>query len=179
MKYVGEEECIQADGDWTLVTNKTQIMTPRIGHTCAAFGNSIYLFGGYEVDAMSNDLYCLDFVISEWRKISPNSGSSPSHRTGMQAVAFEQEILFFGGCSKYLKQYHNDCYLFNPMSLEWKPINTRNVPSPRIDFGLCGLSKKRCILFGGLDGFMSYSDTHILDLSSRDHNTKLPSLGQR
>lgn len=164
MKYANENELMQDDGDWRLATHKQSVMTPRIGHTCVAFGKSIYLFGGYEVDAMSNDLYCLDYETSEWRKITTSSGAIPSQRTGMQAVAFEQELFFFGGCSKYLKQYHNDCYLYNPVTLDWKVFHCKNVPNPRIDFGLCGLSNRRCLLFGGLDGFMSYSDTHVLDL---------------
>jgi len=93
-------------------------------------------------------------------------GDVPSKRSGMQGVAFEQELFFFGGCSKYLKDYHNESYLYDPVSLTWKLLKCKLSPPPRIDFGLSSLQHKRCLLFGGLESYVSYSDTHIFDLSS-------------
>lgn len=84
----------------------------------------------------------------------------------MQGVAFEQELFFFGGCSKYLKDYHNESYLYDPVSLTWKLLKCKLSPPPRIDFGLSSLQRKRCLLFGGLESYVSYSDTYIFDLSS-------------
>lgn len=81
----------------------------------------------------------------------------------MQMVAIGDELFFFGGCSQYLKSYHNECYVFEPLKMSWKSLKTLRNPLPRIDFGLTVVSGRRCVLFGGLDGYLSFSDTHIFD----------------
>jgi hypothetical protein len=134
-----------------------------------SFGSSIYLFGGYENDSMSKELLVLEGGLGEsasWRKVRGCVGNGPSERTGMQGVALEGELLFFGGCSKYLREYHNETYLFDPIETRWTLVPCEASPSPRIDFSMSSLSKQRCLIFGGLETFLSYSDTHLFDLGT-------------
>lgn len=123
----------------------------------------------------------LDIVLSShlgthnWKKVKNYSGEAPSKRSGMQMAAIDDELFFFGGCSQYLKSYHNDCFVFHPLKMTWRLLNTTRNPSPRIDFGLAVVSGRRCVLFGGLDGFVSFSDTHIFERGIAQ-STRYPTL---
>lgn len=103
---------------------------------------------------------------SKWKRVDNCTGDVPTKRSGMQGIAFDQEILFFGGCSKYMKDYHNETYLFNPISLNWRTVRCKYSPPPRIDFSLSNISNRRCLMFGGLESYLSYSDTYIFDMST-------------
>jgi len=68
----------------------------RYGHTVAAYGNKIYLFGGRNDEAPCNVLFEFDTATYEWRRPRV-TGIVPPERDGHSACVIDDHMFVFGG----------------------------------------------------------------------------------
>lgn len=54
--------------------------SPRDRHVAVAFGNSIYVHGGFDGTSRQNDFWAFDFSTMTWRQVLALQGSPPSAR---------------------------------------------------------------------------------------------------
>ncbi|MEW5318732.1 MAG: hypothetical protein WDW38_009927 [Sanguina aurantia] len=75
---------------------------PRVAHTAAAVGTSIYIFGGrtgMEMgDGAMDDLWVFDTVTDAWSQVLGATGDLPAKRSFHTMVALGQKLYVFGGC---------------------------------------------------------------------------------
>ena len=83
---------------------------------CAAIGNTIYTYGGWDGYSFYNTFYKLDLTAMEWSEVTPsNPSNGPSRKMGCGAATYGDNILaLFGGhtsknvCTNELHIYKRD-----------------------------------------------------------------------
>ena len=71
----------------------------RTGHTMAAVGSDIFVFGGSTGSAGSNELFRFSTTTLQWEQLDGSrvSGSPPSERQSHAMVAVGSDLYIFGG----------------------------------------------------------------------------------
>ena len=85
---------------WTLQSTTGPPPPGGYGGGCAAIGNHLYCFGGYDGSSFFNDLYELDLQSFRWRKLLPRNTplEFPVCKSGCGVVAVdERNLACFGG----------------------------------------------------------------------------------
>ena len=141
--------------------------TPRDAHIAVAYGDSMYVFGGYDSKRYLNDFHRYHFESSTWSPV-PFTGSAPSPRGGHSAVVFENRAVLFGGCNGW--NYFNDCFVFDFGTEEWSPMRVSGAPPSARSAPARIIHEKEgaMYVFGGYDGTRSLNDLHRLDLRTSE-----------
>ena len=84
-----------------------------------------------------------DIPSLSWSRV-PTAGIPPMAVMGYSCASINNEIFFFGGCCKPLDCYHNNTFVLNTASKEWRRVfyaNEEIVPMKKI--GHCMMSFSR------------------------------------
>ncbi|XP_072969231.1 thiohydroximate-O-sulfate sulfur/sulfate-lyase (nitrile-forming) NSP5 [Typha angustifolia] len=105
------------DHTWSVLDVIGDIPPPRVGVTMSAIGNTIYVFGGRDVEHKElNELYSFDCSTNEWTLLS--SGEvGPPHRSYHSMTADEKQVYVFGGCGNSGRL--NDLWAYDVSDGEW------------------------------------------------------------
>ncbi|KAL8056978.1 hypothetical protein ABFX02_04G153600 [Erythranthe guttata] len=121
--YLSDVYILDADTlVWCKLNTTGQLMPPRGGHTTIAFGNKLFVFGGFsDEQSLYDDVYMLDIETGAWTKILAN-GEGPSGRFSMAGESLDPEmggvLVFIGGCNKNLEALDDIYYLHTGLSRE-------------------------------------------------------------
>jgi len=144
---------------WTEIVPRGAGPSPRSGHTCAALGTKIFVYGGATWDSKarvwkdkSNDIYVFDTVTNTWTRPAV-TGDLPAVSTFAASFTVGTHFWLIGGGSKQSDFVSNSIYLLDTVSMTWKKLVTK---------GLENFQAKDCIsatvagdkvyLFGGFRG---------------------------
>jgi Kelch motif/Galactose oxidase, central domain len=138
--------------------------SPRDRHVMVAFGNSIFIHGGFDGVSRVGDLFCFDFSTMMWREIRALEGRAPSPRHSHSAVVYGSSLFIFGG---YDGSYKNDLHECDLLSSRWGVVPAAGRrPRARYRATLC-VHRSSMVLFGGHDGTRHLQDVHVFDLETR------------
>lgn len=129
----------------------------REGHTAAAVGSLIFVFGGTWVDdddnsTYLNDLFTLDVESTAWAQ-PETSGDPPMQREGHTAsVIGSSRMLIFGGAgldSEERSVNLNDLHVLDIGTMRWsRPLLQGSVPQER-RYHSASVIDQRVLVFGG------------------------------
>eukprot|EP00771_Trimastix_marina_P001538 gnl/Trimastix_PCT/2618.p1 GENE.gnl/Trimastix_PCT/2618~~gnl/Trimastix_PCT/2618.p1 ORF type:complete len:489 (-),score=89.37 gnl/Trimastix_PCT/2618:81-1547(-) len=88
--------------------------SPRYGHACVSFQNSLFMFGGKKGDSM-NDVHILDFRKRRWQQITSPHAPSPRHYHSANLVG--HRVYVFGGWDS--TNMYNDVSVFDLETMTW------------------------------------------------------------
>lgn len=145
-------------------SNSGQPPSPRDRHVAVVYGNSFYVFGGFDGTSRVSDFFGFDFSSMCWREILPLSGTPPSERHSHAVVVHGNSMYVFGG---YDGSYKSDLHQFDFTLCKWSPVQTAG-RRPRARYrATCVVHKNIMLLFGGHDGTRHLSDTQVFDFETR------------
>ncbi|BDA51022.1 Nitrile-specifier protein 5 [Coccomyxa sp. Obi] len=162
--HVYELDC----GAWNPVQCSGDAPCPRVAHTAAAVGDTIYFFGGRSGIEMGegsmNDLYSFDTKAGKWTRLEPK-GALPEPRSFHAMVAIGSKIYVFGGCGKGGRL--NDLHMFDTEAMEWLQMPSSPDIKGRGGAGLVASADGGSLFVVG--GFAGYelNDVHRFDLAQR------------
>jgi len=124
-------------------------------HSCVTYGDSMYIFGGWDNPRATNDLYQFHFETRTW-KLLEVTGDVPAARRSHRAVVHGDSMYVFGG---WTAQPENDMHRYDFLTGTWHKIQ------PKGNFTPCGRSrfsmsstKTALYVYGGYDGKNYLSD---------------------
>lgn len=149
---------------WRLVDNATgSPPTPRDRHTSVVYRNCLYIFGGFDGHARTNDLYQFDIETCHWTQILPSTLEStiPTPRHSHSAVVYNDNMIVYGG---YDGGYRSDLHKYSFSTNTWTRVDpSGRSPRPRYR-ATCVVHRDQCYLHGGHDGTRHLMDTHVYDI---------------
>jgi len=143
-------------------SNPDQWPSARHSHSAVSYGDSMYIFGGYD-GAYKNDLYRFNLESRRWSKVAAK-GRHPQARYRASCVVFEDSMYLFGGHdgSKHL----SDTHMFDFIQNSWSKVDASgHAPLPR-DSHVSVVYQSRMFVFGGSSG-SAMNDFHYLSLKDR------------
>jgi N-acetylneuraminic acid mutarotase len=104
--------------EWRVVPPTGQVPPPRDRHVSVVFGDSFYVFGGFDGVTRVNDFYEYNFVRESWAPVLVGAGSGPppSPRHSHGAVIYGHSMFCFGG---YDGSYRSDFHAFSFATNTW------------------------------------------------------------
>lgn len=142
----------------------------RSKHTCVAYKDGVFVFGGDNGKNMLNDLIRFDCKDKSWSKIRFSSGAPPAPRYHHSAIVYNQSMFIFGGYTGELQSNSNltnkndlfEYKLQNGQWIEWKYSGSK-APVPRSAHGAAVFNDKLWI-YAGYDGNARLNDMWTLSL---------------
>lgn len=114
---------------------------------------TIYLFGGYTDDLVTNEEKFLPFVhsfdlISKW-DVPTVKGNPPKGRSEIKSVIDDStgKVYIFGGADR--TNYFNDMYIFDTVGLSWSVLSLADAPSQRAGYTATLLTNGIILYIGG------------------------------
>uniref|UniRef100_A0A8C1TSM0 Kelch domain-containing protein 1 n=1 Tax=Cyprinus carpio TaxID=7962 RepID=A0A8C1TSM0_CYPCA len=125
----------------------------RSGHTAAADGQFLYVWGGYvsvadhEVFLPNDELWLYDLENGLWRDVC---GTVPPAMSGTCGCIVNEELYIFGGCCDDGQTNEHYSVNLEDERFSWRRVTPRSgsLPSPR-DKLSCWVHEGRIIYFGG------------------------------
>nr|XP_006632452.2 PREDICTED: kelch domain-containing protein 1 isoform X2 [Lepisosteus oculatus] len=164
---------------------------PPMSGTCGcSLNGEMYIFGGYNDNGYTNQLYCVNLRSEEytWKKVSYAEGCQPTPRDKNSCWVYNDRIIYFGGygCKRFSEisdstsftvdevswvgeifwGWNNEVHVFDPQKLTWSEPSTRGVvPAPRAAHACATLHNKGYVCGGRVVNTRT-SDIHCLDLDT-------------
>merc|ERR1719353_1532039 len=122
-----------------------------------------FVFGGYTVGGLSNDLQILALDSLRWEE-AVYSGFGPSPRQGHAAARHGDSLVVVGGCQVSPAECFGDAYSLDTKTLAWTPESSDKVTfSPR-EGHTASFIRGRLVVIGGCELFNScYNDVTVLN----------------
>ena len=156
---------------WTHVAPAGQMApSPRDRMVAVAWKTDMYIFGGFDGSARTNELWKFDTVRLLWSQIVSDP---PSARHSHSAVVKDGRIYVLFG---YDGNYRADVHVFDIIRGAWVLLEARGqIPRPRYRSSAVVFADK-IFIFGGHDGTRHLDDLFCLDLLTNswalvDHTT--------
>ncbi|KAM4017256.1 kelch domain-containing protein 2-like [Anomaloglossus baeobatrachus] len=147
----------------------------RSGHSACLLDRNLYIFAGWDIPYLYNDLYILDLGLMEFSRVEVE-GSSPTPRSWHSAACVSNShFLIHGGYDG--NQALNDTWIFNTVTRTWTTLVHDSLPSsPRAGSSMLSLPGGKddgedrppgeILIFGGGDNNgQFYNDTVRLQIS--------------
>lgn len=142
-----------SQGYWSRIIPRSgsTIPCPRSLHAGAVWGDSLYIFGGYDGQQRCNDLHRYNFQTNCWTLIDV-SVITPSRRDRHSAVVFENFFYVFGGFDG--RSRVNDIHAFDLENNVWHEVDgplygVRILPTPRHSHSAVVYGQSMYIFGGG------------------------------
>ncbi|KAG7366449.1 Kelch motif-containing protein [Nitzschia inconspicua] len=156
-----------AEKRWSPVlpsTNNPGPPSPRDRHVAFAFGNSVYIHGGFDGTSRVADFWGFDLSSMTWREVSVLGGRPPSPRHSHSAIVWRDSFFCWGG---YDGSYKSDLHQYDFTTSQWNLVTTTGRRPKARYRATAVVFRNAMILYGGHDGTRHLSDTHIFDLENR------------
>jgi len=132
-------------------------ISKRCSHGATVFHESMFIFGGLNVDSKNSnclidlhDLYEYNFIRNQFTKLEPH-GKIPPVRSCTVCVTYDSRIFVFGGFGDTLNVFYNDLYEYNIAKNEWKAVQVAgDIPRKRTKHCGC-VWNDSLFVFGGLE----------------------------
>jgi Galactose oxidase, central domain/Kelch motif len=89
-----------AEKRWSPVLPSTNVPgppSPRDRHVAFAFGNSVYIHGGFDGQSRVSDFWGFDLSSMTWREVAVLGGRPPSARHSHSAIVWRDSFFCWGG----------------------------------------------------------------------------------
>jgi N-acetylneuraminic acid mutarotase len=150
---------------------KEDVPEPRLWCASAVVGDSLYLYGGHQVESETNliefvkgDLFQYHLVTKQWTKLEHDMGK----KTELKCVVYDNALWFVGGYNGDM--YTNEIRKYDLGTKTSTLVSTSGNPfSPRS--ALTAVVWKDCMVtFGGWSGVETqwYNDTHKFDFRTKE-----------
>ena len=147
----------------------------RVGHSAAAVGTRIYMYGGAANERIFKDMHVLDVASMSWME-PPTGGISPGPLFGHTAETVGKCVFLFGGAKAvprfgtYAASHgrtfaSNKIHVLDTESMAWSKPNVAGIsPLPRYRHATA-MFGSQMFMFGGFGGGADFFalDTGILD----------------
>lgn len=139
------------EGRWERVRPKSDLISPRCGHSAVSVGDKVLFFGGTSKgwEVLFDDLHAYDRESGEFALIENSSGSSPEPRFVHAACGDEEGKMWIFGGLTYDHKDLGDLHCYSPEENQWRLVETEgDTPCPR--YGARMAYQDGCLfLFGG------------------------------
>lgn len=134
----------------------------RFGHSSVVFGNSMYVFGGWDGRDTLQDFFQLDLGTTSWTKL-PKQKHTPRSRYRHTATLCGEAMFVFGGIDRYRDRFA-DLYEFDFTCRLWSKVNTMAATHPSArTFHSAIAHAGHIYILGGWDG-TGLNDCHKICL---------------
>ena len=141
----------------TVVSKSFRDSIPVIRYAVTAYCNdTIYIFGGFIEDSISNTLYTIKPTIGTITKVD----TPLSHRMEAQMCVYNDELYVFGGRND--NEYPSDCWKFNTLMGTWTQL-AGNVKG-RAGFSM-NIANGKLFVFGGYRKKKFLNSMAVYDIS--------------
>ena len=105
-----------------MIKENTHPPAVRLATDMTLLGNKIYMFGGYNKNAL-NELFIIDPKTAKWKQIQPKN-KKPEHRYGHTICTYKGALIIVGGEQKYNEDIRQreafaDVWQYNPNRNEY------------------------------------------------------------
>lgn len=111
---------------WSLVPSTTAPPLGRFGHSMAAVGDKLVMFGGWDGSTMFNDLWVFDTAAASWVKPAVDGPPpSPRHGHSLLLAPAANRLVVWGGWAESprgLPDYRSDGRALNPDTMTWERL---------------------------------------------------------
>ncbi|XP_041132757.1 kelch domain-containing protein 1 isoform X1 [Polyodon spathula] len=179
-------------GIWETHSMEGDIPPPMSGGCEACLNGVMYIFGGYDDNGYTNQLYCVNLKDKNgkftWTKVTDFKGCPPTPRDKLSCWVYDNRIIYFGGygCKKlnevndsmsfYTDEvswvgemfwgWNNEVHVFNPATETWtQPVTQGTHPAPRAAHAGTTMGNKGYVFGGRVLGTRT-NDIHCLDLDT-------------
>jgi len=148
---------------WVPAVTEGTAPAAREGHSLTVIRRKAFVFGGYTVGGLSNDLQILALDSLRWEEVV-YSGFGPSPRQGHAAARHGDSLVVVGGCQVSPAECFGDAYSLDTKTLAWTSESSDKVTfSPR-EGHTASFIRGRLVVIGGCELFTScYNDVTVLD----------------
>jgi N-acetylneuraminic acid mutarotase len=139
----------------------------RAGHTMTMFpSGKCVVFGGHsKSDRFFNSVHIFNYADMTWKKIERVDGDVPTPRGGHSAVAYNGELIVFGGFDG--KKHFNDIHVLNLEQGVWRKVAVNGIPpTGRSGHTATMIDDKHLMVVGGCQNTLFLNDVHILQLET-------------
>ncbi|MBN3295406.1 RABEK protein, partial [Amia calva] len=136
-----------------------------LGHSAAAVGDNIYVFGGIVDGVPGDDLLMFNTVSLTWTPVKA-SGALPAARFNHALAVISEQLYVFGGCSEE-GGYYSDVHVLNTETLAWQRLELKgDSPSggARQTFTAHHDKARRMYVFGGTNEEQEFNDLKVMKL---------------
>ena len=178
---------------WTKETFDAGIENPPVdaGACCTIINDRLYMFGGWQVGQLNNEVYELNLDTIAWRQIKPiDTSNQPLLKNKCGIIPYGNDMLcIFGGYgypvvdgilqkgAKYDWErplmggiwigWTNELHLFHLKKRIWIVPQTAGVPpKPCAAFSFNRIDRHRVLLFGGRQKAERVNEIHVLDMAT-------------
>ena len=136
---------------WERVSAKSDLISPRCGHSAVPVGGKVVFFGGTSKgwEVLSNDLHVYDQESGEFAPVEGTSGSLPEPRFVHAACADEDGKMWIFGGLTYDHKDLGDLCCYSLRENRWRLVETEG-DTPCARYGARMVFHNGCLyLFGG------------------------------
>jgi hypothetical protein len=192
IKFSGDMYAFNLDEHtWRKFPKRGERVPERDFHVATVVGNKVVVFGGrsdvFAPYFTANDIYPHEFFYYEletyqWCKAPKKGPYRPDGRRSLTAVAFGENVLYFGGYNATKKCHYGDLFVLNTATWECTEIRPfGDAPPPRRRVG-CALIGSNLMICGGTSPVVVERDGKKMEIL-HDHSDMyilhlIPSLEQ-
>lgn len=144
---------------------------PLAGHSLAAVGNILYIFGGRSVErgVLYNQMYSYNTDTEVWSPLPPQT-SPPSERQHAAMISMGELLLLHGGVASNGDAL-GDLWIFSTILGQWRKIEPRTassseIPAPRYMHTM-RFNGTHAIMFGGRTRSQMIQDIYVLNVNTQ------------
>jgi len=168
-----------ATNTWNVVSAAGAAPCPRIGHTAAAVGSSIYIFGGRSAkevgEGSMNDIHRFDTETSAWTPERVQGSTPPARSFHAMTSDSKRYIYLFGGCGEGGRL--RDLFVYDTQYCKWQQLPSSDSVVGRGGAGLVATADGcKLYIVAGFCG-RELNDVHTFDLKT--HTWDSPSCCSR
>ena len=151
--------------EWEQLPEAPQQFYSRTGHTMAAEGDCLYIFGGTNYSAMNNELWRLHpqtgFQLLKYQ------GDPISARSSCKCATGEGNIYLYGGYQNRKDNCFEDFFIYSVGQNSMKKVELAGgQPPKRFDHSMVKY-KNYLFVFGGCDDQQKYSGFYKIDIQEK------------
>lgn len=139
----------------------------RAGHTMTMFpSGKCVVFGGHsKSDKFYNSVHIFNYGDMTWKKLDRTEGDIPTPRGGHSAVAYNNELIIFGGFDG--KKHYNDIHALDIERGVWRKVAVNgSPPTGRSGHASTLVADKHLMVVGGCQNTVFLNDVHVLQLDT-------------
>ncbi|KAG5178229.1 hypothetical protein JKP88DRAFT_169287 [Tribonema minus] len=146
---------LESHNEWRQLNTVGDAPCARSGQGAVVVDDVVYIFGGCDGEAVSNDIRAFYIHTSEWQKITHQLGPSARTSFGICLGPGVEDVTVACGCNLDTPGALADIWSFNVRHRTW----TKRFDSPRALYGVSVCwNDDNLLMYGGSTG-VAYSDT--------------------
>lgn len=131
---------------WKEVQACGELPCARHSHSLVAYGDKLYLFGGYNGERALGDLYSFDVQDNKWAEVK-TVGKGPYPRFSHSMFVYKKYLGIVGGCP--VRQHCEELSLLDLNSFSWKHVILNSVGKQLFVRSTANIVNDDLVIIGG------------------------------